>query len=270
MVVSGYLYHRRCPEPWTKEVVQIQVGSKPTPAASLFLSGTKDRARLLSIFSSGNPAIDVHNSSYCELLQAVHSSVGLRAEAMRSFVAVDGVRRMIIDRVRLQQYASVRAIAREEDSGGGGGRGGGGGGGSAAAQSLPFGRKMVAPTSRFRKVVEFCVSDVTPPDTPRAARTWASLTQQLALPANLFRNRNMGRRYEGHRSRGSDCEKRALGLSAQKALFEHKRWLANLHGYSSYEHALKSHPKQNETAVLERLLGGPCIDETADIAPCDT
>ena len=263
MLVSGYLYHRRCPEPWTRERVDFGV-AKPSPASNLFLGSPRERAKLLAVFAAGAPANEPQNASYCQLLQAVNASMGLRAEALRSMTAADGVRRMLVDRSRLQTYA--RSHNRPQDT-----HSDSSVSTAVPARSLPAGPRLPRPKGQFKRLIELCVSDVTPPDTPQAAASWEGLAKELAVSSSVFTTRFMGQRYEQHRSRGSDCERQALSRLANEVLLEHSRWLANLHGYRSVEEAtvMLRRRQGRQTAIWERMVGGPCENEEVHAVGCN-
>ena len=83
LLVSGYLYHKRCPEAWTKRS-RLEREKNRIPA---------DVASLLHASNSQN---------YCDFLSKASEEDGMHAEVARSVHAQDGVSRMISDFLRLR------------------------------------------------------------------------------------------------------------------------------------------------------------------------
>lgn len=244
MIVSGYLYHRRCPEEWTRDAALFHGASDSKELVrqkGLFFGADRARHAVSNLLADGDPA--ANSSSYCALLQARNESTGIRAEALRSMSSGDGVRRMLLDRMRLQQSpllardGSVRMMM---------------------ARTLGGRLRHNRPARLLGRLIEVCLSDVTPPTSERARETWAVLERRLHLNSSAFEPRLMGRSYEKHRSQGSRCSKLRLARLAREALREQKHadWLAHLHGY-------------RDAATLDRAaegawevaLGGSCREE---------
>lgn len=93
MVLSGYLYHARCPEDWTWAPGPFQHALRFPP-----------RSR-----HPFRDSLDVSsNASFCQLLQRAGPVRGLRAEAARTLGAQDGVGNM----ARVSSFLSTRMPTR--------------------------------------------------------------------------------------------------------------------------------------------------------------
>lgn len=245
MVVSGYMYHRRCPEAWTDSAdilhgaPNISRSSGPGREAArltqLFFGQDAARQKVGDLLTQGEPS--ARHLSYCALLQARNESSGIRAEVVRSMSAADGVRRMLIDRLRLQQSGGQLSRA-------------------ASARLRRGGGKRA-----LGRLVEVCLSEVTPPGSARARSAWVKLAAQLNRSGKTFDPKLMGRSYENHRSQGHRCSKLRLARMARAALVElYGDWLARLHGYrDAAEFGVSS-------GDWDALLGGACPQETEEEA----
>lgn len=253
MIVSGYLYHRRCPEAWTKQarllhthpnVTDYWSGYGNSATAGLFFGVPEQRLALAELLTNGGGNATERSMSYCQLLQARNESVGVRAETIRSIRASDGVRRMLADRVRLE-LATTHHI-----------------GSGAASSALPwhFSSRVRRPIlhKRFGRLMEVCLGDVMPADSPRAHATWGQVAALLDVNASKFKPKFMGLRYESHKSQGSGCVKQRLARHASVALAEFASlWLGRLHGYPDEDAATLN------TSLRARIEGGPCYEEAA-------
>ena len=93
MIVSGYLYHRRCEESWTRLGVHTWDDRWFGPPSA--------HEALLRLF--GVPRVMPQGLSYCEMLRRSNASVGVSVEAMRTFSASFGARQMLTQHAALQR-----------------------------------------------------------------------------------------------------------------------------------------------------------------------
>jgi hypothetical protein len=207
MVVSGYSYHRRCPEHWTQD--RGLLSSAPKSEATLFLGYERDRRVIEHMLVIGGAAPGL---SYCEMLHDCNESLGVAAEASRAMVAGDGLRRLLIDRLRLRLGTATQHSLHDE--------------------RLDFGPRMRNPKRPLGSLIEVCLEDVTPPQSTRARSTWRWLSARLGVGTDAFVPSLMGRSHEGHRSYTSCATKARLARLARAALRPHLPWLARLHGYT--------------------------------------
>ena len=251
MLVSGYLYHRRCPEAWTKNPKALHTPGSSSywdnknfkVEAALFFGGEEQRLYLAEMLVDPRN-VSERNLSYCRLLQKRNETIGMRAEVFRSLHAADGIRKMLVDRVRLEQHTSSYN-------------------GSGAAYPRQWFGPLYRPArvrGRFGALYEVCLGDVTPADSRHATIKWSHLARAIdALPkynVSTFQPHFMGMRHLQHRSVGSKCTKRRLARLASDAIASEIRpWLARLHGYRDGGNL--SH------AQWERMLAGPCEEELA-------
>lgn len=87
LVVSGYLYHKDCREPWTKRL-SLVVARIPADLHSRIK--------------------DAGKGSYCQFLQAVGEDEGMRTEAQRTLGAKDGLTRILKN---FEQFKAAAAAA---------------------------------------------------------------------------------------------------------------------------------------------------------------
>ena len=102
MVVSGYLYHRACNEPsWTRMHFST---ADPPDWVDLRFGSMTSFAKVLESVGHSMHSWAASNATYCEVLQSAPVAQGLRAEAIRSLNAADGVGTMLRDRLVLSRY----------------------------------------------------------------------------------------------------------------------------------------------------------------------
>jgi hypothetical protein len=96
MLVSGYLYHRACREPWTQRKLRKVRSPGPDPQLDLMNVGPRgshygfEGAKRYLTQRLGNNA-----TSFCAGLQQVTGPQGIAAEALRTFHASDGIGQML-------------------------------------------------------------------------------------------------------------------------------------------------------------------------------
>jgi len=102
MVVSGYLYHVACNEPsWTDAHFSFD---DPPAWMSLRFGSKESFARVLASLGETPSAWDASKATYCSLLRMKSVREGLRAEALRSTLAADGLGMMLVDRRNLREH----------------------------------------------------------------------------------------------------------------------------------------------------------------------
>lgn len=108
MVVSGYLYHRRCSEPLFTHLPMPLWALRPD--AMLWMGGNATREAILREL---DPLQLRHaNASYCELLQQATPEQGIAAETLRTLSASDGVGSMLHDASVLHSLNSSQRLSQ--------------------------------------------------------------------------------------------------------------------------------------------------------------
>jgi len=97
MVVSGHFYHKQCLESWLNNHF-----SSSAPNRLRFGNASVFR-EMLDIMGENPVSWDQKQKSWCGLLNERSDIQGVRAEALRTIMAVDGVKTMLQDRVRMRE-----------------------------------------------------------------------------------------------------------------------------------------------------------------------
>ena len=97
MVVSGHFYHQSCPEGWTENHFDAS-----DPITKRF-GNASGFAQLLAVMGESTESWNLGQMTWCRVLKMKSDEQGVRAEALRNILALDGVRTMLEDRRRLRQ-----------------------------------------------------------------------------------------------------------------------------------------------------------------------